>query len=49
MDLTLAKQVMLTQSLVPRGLNTELTFTGKEAWEEFCEWFMKERKDQSRH
>lgn len=48
-DLTLAKQVILTQSLVPKGLNTELTFAGKEAWEEFCAWFMKERKEQPRH
>ena len=48
LDLALAKRIVSTQSLAPRGLNRELMFAGQEAWEEFCKWFMEERKEQPR-
>lgn len=48
LDLALAKRIVSTQSLAPKGLNRELTFAGREAWEDFCKWFMEERKERSR-
>ena len=44
LELTLAKRIILNESLAPRGLNRELTFIGKEAWEDFCIWLVEQRK-----
>ena len=41
-----AKKIVEFKTLKPRGLNTSLTLTGKEMWEEFISWFQAKRRKQ---
>ena len=39
-----AKKIVEFKTLTPRGLNTSLTLTGKEMWEEFSSWFQAKKR-----
>ena len=39
-----AKKIVVFKTLTPRGLNTSLTLTGKEMWEEFSSWFQAKKR-----
>ena len=41
-----AKKIVECKTLKPLGLNTSLTFTDKETWEEFTSWFQAKKRKQ---
>ena len=41
-----AKKIVECKTLTPLGLNSSLSFTGKEVWEEFSSWFSTKRRKQ---